>query len=123
MPAIPSGSLKIWIKQLEPTRAASPEKSTGPDKGDCRLYLWEKYQGTPEAKEAIVFVHGSSMASTPTFDLSVPGRPYSSVMNWFALQGFDTWCLDMEGYGRSDKDRDDHFNIANGADDLRAATN
>ena len=93
------------------------------DKGDCRLYLWEKYQGTPEAKEAIVFVHGSSMASTPTFDLSVPGRPYSSVMNWFALQGFDTWCLDMEGYGRSDKDRDDHFNIANGADDLRAATN
>ena len=27
----------------------------------------------------------------------------------------------MEGYGRSDKDRDDHFNISNGADDLEAA--
>ena len=41
-------------------------------------------------------------------------------MNYFALRGFDTWCVDMEGYGRSDKDRDDHFNISNGADDLKA---
>lgn len=89
---------------------------------DCRLYLWEKYDGTPAGKETIVFVHGSSMASTPTFDLTVPGRPFSSAMNWFALQGYDCWCLDMEGYGRSSKGRDDHFNIANGADDVKAAT-
>ena len=27
----------------------------------------------------------------------------------------------MEGYGRSDKDHDDHFDISNGADDLEAA--
>ncbi len=67
---------------------------------DCRLYLWEKFDGAPDGKEAIVFVHGSSMASTPTFDLTVPGRPYSSAMNWFAAQGYDCWCLDMEGYGR-----------------------
>lgn len=90
-------------------------------KGDIRLFLWQKYLGAPEAKEAIVFVHGSSMASQPIFDLQVPGRPFSSVMNWFAVQGYDTWCVDMEGYGRSDKDRDDHFDISNGADDLRAA--
>jgi pimeloyl-ACP methyl ester carboxylesterase len=89
---------------------------------DCRLFLWEKYAGSPGGKEIIVFVHGSSMASTPTFDLTVPGRPFSSAMNWFALQGYDCWCLDMEGYGRSSKDRDDHFNIANGADDVKAAT-
>ena len=38
---------------------------------------------------------------TPTFDLTVPGRPDSSVMDWFAERGFAGWCVDMEGYGRS----------------------
>ena len=42
----------------------------------------------------------------PTFDLKVAGRPHSSAMDWFAQRGFNTWCFDMEGYGRSDKKRD-----------------
>lgn len=92
-------------------------------KGDVKLYLWEKFCGAPQGKlGTILFVHGSSMASTPTFDLQVPGRPHSSVMDWFAGLGYDTWCVDMEGYGRSDKHRDIPCDIANGADDLEAAT-
>jgi pimeloyl-ACP methyl ester carboxylesterase len=90
--------------------------------GDVRLFLWEKYVDAPEGKPAVLFVHGSSMASTPTFDLAVPGRPDSSVMDWFAQRGFTCWCVDMEGYGRSDKKRDIFCDIANGADDLAAAT-
>ena len=90
--------------------------------GDVRLFLWEKYCGTAKGKPAVLFVHGSSMASTPTFDLNVPGRPDSSVMDWFAERGFVCWCVDMEGYGRSDKHRDIFCDIANGADDLVAAT-
>src|SRR6185503_4692802 len=70
----------------------------------------------------ILFVHGSSMAATPTFDLHVPGRAHSSVMDWFAQRGYDSWCVDMEGYGRSDKKRDINCDIANGADDLEAAS-
>jgi len=92
-------------------------------KGDVKLFLWEKRaitQGTPRG--TVLFVHGSSMASQPTFDLQVPGRPHSSVMDWFAGQGYDTWCVDMEGYGRSDKSRPINFDIANGADDLAAAS-
>ncbi len=92
-------------------------------KGEIKLFLWQKpasskvpYAGT------ILFVHGSSMASQPTFDLSVPGRPHSSVMDWFAERGFDTWCLDNEGYGRSDKHRPINFDISNGADDLAAGS-
>lgn len=93
------------------------------DKGDVKLYMWNKYVGTPENKKGtVLFVHGSSMASTPTFDLHVEGRPYSSVMNYFAVHGYDTWCVDMEGYGRSSKHRDITCDIANGADDLSAAT-
>ena len=70
----------------------------------------------------MLFVHGSSMASQPTFDLTVAGRPDSSVMDWFARRGFACWCVDMEGYGRSGKARDIYCDIANGADDLAAAT-
>ena len=92
-------------------------------KGDIKLFLWEKVQGTPDAATGtILFVHGSSMASQPTFDLHVEGRPESSAMDWFAKRGFDAWCVDMEGYGRSDKDRDINFDISNGSDDLAAAT-
>jgi len=91
-------------------------------KGDVRLFLWEKFVGSPSGKPAVLFVHGSSMASQPTFDLTVPGRPDSSVMDWFARRGFVCWCVDMEGYGRSDKTRDIDCDIANGADDLAVAT-
>jgi pimeloyl-ACP methyl ester carboxylesterase len=90
--------------------------------GDVRLFLWEKYVDSPEGKPAVLFVHGSSMASQPTFDLTVPGRPDSSVMDWFAQRGFVCWTADMEGYGRSRKTRDIYCDIADGAYDLAAAT-
>jgi pimeloyl-ACP methyl ester carboxylesterase len=92
------------------------------DKNGVRLFLWNKFAGHPdESVGTILFVHGSSMASTPTFDLQVPGRPDSSAMDWFARRGFDCWCVDMEGYGRSTKDRDNNAPIAQGADDCLAA--
>ena len=92
-------------------------------KGDVRLFLWEKRAAGPQrAQGTVLFVHGSSMGSQPTFDLQVPGRPHSSAMDYFAGRGFDTWCVDMEGYGRSDKKRDINCDIANGADDLALAT-
>jgi len=103
-------------------------KITGQDhwtkKGDVRLFLWEKRAAKPAVKNAgtVLFVHGSSMASQPTFDLQVPGRPYSSVMDYFVERGFDAWCADLEGYGRSDKNREISCDIANGADDLAAVT-
>jgi len=92
-------------------------------KGDVRLFLWEKFAGqSPAGKRGtILFVHGSSMASQPTFDLQVPGRTDSSVMDVFARAGYDCWCLDNEGYGRSSKHRDITCDISNGADDLAAA--
>jgi len=87
------------------------------------LFMWEKCRGAPsEARGTVLFVHGSSMASQPTFDLQVEGRPFSSVMDFFAAHGFDCWCVDMEGYGRSSKHRDITCDIANGADDLAAAS-
>jgi pimeloyl-ACP methyl ester carboxylesterase len=43
-------------------------------------------------------------------------------MEWFAARGFDTWCLDHEGYGRSDKKRPINCDISNGADDLEVGS-
>jgi pimeloyl-ACP methyl ester carboxylesterase len=91
-------------------------------KGEAELFLWRKTaaNAAPGAPVAL-FVHGSSMASQPTFDLQVPGRPWSSVMDFFAARGFDCWCVDMEGYGRSTKTRGVRAHISDGADDLEAA--
>ena len=90
-------------------------------KGDVRLFLWHKEAAAGAPKRGTVFfVHGSSMASQPTFDLFVPGRADSSAMDWFCARGFDTWTMDNEGYGRSDKSRPQNNDISNGADDLAA---
>src|SRR5215213_7402940 len=88
---------------------------------DVRLFLWNKNAGDPSGPAGrILFVHGSSMASQPTFDLQ-GGRADASVMDFFAARGYDTWCVDMEGYGRSTKTRDNNAPIAYGADDCFAA--
>jgi pimeloyl-ACP methyl ester carboxylesterase len=87
-----------------------------------KLFLFEKCAGDPaKTMGTILFVHGSSMASQPTFDLQVPGRPDSSAMDHFARRGYDCWCVDMEGYGRSTKNRDNNAPISQGADDCYAA--
>ena len=99
-------------------------KHAGSEK--VRLFLWRKPLRDPSSGGArrgtILFVHGSSMASTPVFDLQIPGRPQSSTMDWFSRLGYDTWCVDCEGYGRSDKSRLVNADISCGADDLEAAS-
>lgn len=92
-------------------------------KGEVKLFLWRKCAAGPRPPQGtVLFVHGSTMASQPNFDLRVAGRPDSSVMDWFAARGFDAWCMDNEGYGRSDKQRQINCDIANGADDLAAGS-
>jgi pimeloyl-ACP methyl ester carboxylesterase len=105
------------------TRMATAGREHWTRKGDVRLFLWQKPAAAGIAQRGtVLFVHGSSMASQPTFDLHVPGRPDSSAMEWFAARGFDAWCMDHEGYGRSDKTRPINCDIPNGADDLAAGT-
>src|SRR5262247_1784019 len=110
-------------KPISPAAVIRGEEHWTEKGSDVRLFLWNKHAGDSSGPAGrILFVHGSSMASQPTFDLQVPGRADSSAMDGFARLGYDTWCVDMEGYGRSDKDRDINSDIANGADDLEAAT-
>ena len=87
-----------------------------------KLFLWEKRRTAEPALGTILFVHGSSMASTPGFDLQAPGVDYTSAMDWFAAKGFDTWTCDHRGYGRSYKGPEILATIADGADDLEVAS-
>ena len=103
----------------EQVRTVGTEHWTSKE-GGVKLFLWNKHAGDASGPAGrILFVHGSSMASTPTFDLQVPGRP--SPMDYFAARGYDCWCVDMEGYGKSTKDRDHNSPISMGADDCLAA--
>jgi len=88
--------------------------------GSVRLFLWNKRMEKP-TKGTLLLVHGSSVSATPAYDLQIPGRPEASVMDWFARLGYDTWCVDCEGYGRSDKRRPINSDVATGADDVAAA--
>jgi len=99
------------------------------DGNQVRLFLWRKQLKASAAGDSakvrrgtILFVHGSSVSATPVFDLQIPGKPEASTMDWFARLGYDTWCVDCEGYGRSDKSRPVNADVSCGADDLAAAS-
>jgi len=52
------------------------------------LYLWRKRKrGLRKPKGTVILVHGSSMASTPSFDLQVKGEADSSLMDYLAKRG------------------------------------
>ncbi len=60
----------------KPAAAIKGEEHWTTKDGGVKLFLFEKSAGDPaKTVGTILFVHGSSMASQPTFDLQVPGRP------------------------------------------------
>ncbi len=92
-------------------------------KGDVSLYMFRKRIGAPKAGEpplpVLLLVHGSSISSRPSFDLTVSGHGEYSVMNTFAQWGFDVWTMDHENYGRSGR-TEGNSDIASGVADLKA---
>ena len=85
-------------------QGAKPEFQTSEywaQKGDVKLYIYRKRMAAKGSeKQPVVFlVHGSSISSRPSFDLTVPGKPGYSMMEDFASHGFDVWTMDHENYG------------------------
>ncbi|MBM3358267.1 MAG: alpha/beta hydrolase [Betaproteobacteria bacterium] len=72
------------------------------DNKGVKLYVWEKYAGSPAAKRAVVLAHGSGTGGRESFDLQVPGKqPTYSLMDYLAHEGFDVFAPDVRGFGRS----------------------
>jgi pimeloyl-ACP methyl ester carboxylesterase len=110
-PAQPSEGGEIWSSEY------------WAKKGDVPLWMFRKRLGAPKASEparpVLFFVHGSSVTSR-VFDLQVPGQREWSVMDAFALYGFDCWTMDHENYGKSGRTAG-NSDIASGVEDLKAA--
>jgi len=127
-----SGLAAGALAKLAPRSAAAQPTIGNPwtaeywaKKGDVSLYLFRKRAGAPvkgEPPRPVLFlVHGSSISSRPTFDLSVPGKGEYSLMNVFAGYGFDVWTMDHESYGRSAR-TEGNSDIRSGAEDLMAGS-
>ncbi len=84
-----------------------------------RLYVWEKYLGTPSGKRPVVLAHGSATAGRESFDLQVPGKPSYSLMDFLAREGFDVFALDTRGFGRSTHP-EGHMTTQEASQDLNA---
>lgn len=84
-----------------------------------KLYVWEKYVGSPADKGLIVLAHGSATAGKESFDLQVPGKPSYSLMDYLAREGFDVFALDTRGFGRSTHP-DAHMTTQEASEDLNA---
>jgi pimeloyl-ACP methyl ester carboxylesterase len=93
-------------------------------KGKVSLAMFRKRRAAPEPGQkplpVLFLVHGSSLSSRSTFDLTVPGAGEYSMMNVFARLGYDVWTMDFEGYGRSTQ-TDGNSDIKSGVEDLKAA--
>ncbi len=68
----------------------------------CPIQLRNKTTDTTQSTP-ILFVHGATYGATQTFDYAINGR---SWMDEMADQGFDAWCLDLTGYGQSDRPKE-----------------
>jgi alpha-beta hydrolase superfamily lysophospholipase len=94
------------------------------NKGDVKLYMFRKRVGAPavgaKPLPVLFLVHGSSLSSRSSYDLTVPGKGEYSMMDVFARYGFDVWTMDHEGYGRSTV-TSNNSDIASGVADLTAA--
>ncbi|MBE0704941.1 MAG: alpha/beta fold hydrolase [Afipia sp.] len=95
-------------------------------KGDVSLFVARKRLRERSADQRqrlpVILVHGSSNSALPTFDLTVPGHPDYSLMDWLALRGWDVWAMDHEGYGRSTV-TSGNSDIATSVEDLKAMGN
>jgi pimeloyl-ACP methyl ester carboxylesterase len=93
------------------------------NKGDVKLFMYRKRLTAPrkgaEPLPVLFLVHGSSLSSASSYDLTVPGKGEYSMMDVFARYGFDVWTMDHEGYGRSTV-TSNNSDIASGVADLVA---
>jgi alpha-beta hydrolase superfamily lysophospholipase len=84
-----------------------------------KLYVWEKYVGSPAGKPVVVLAHGSGTAGRESFDLQVPGKPSYSLMDFLAREGFDVFAPDIRGFGRSTRP-EGHMTTQEASADLNA---
>ena len=100
--AVPSACLSACATDPSaPELVAQDFSITASDPG-TRLFLRNKRQrrsvDAPRPDRTVLFVHGLTYPGHTAFDLPLAGR---SWMDDLASAGFDTWCVDIRGFGKS----------------------
>lgn len=89
-------------KPAEPKIASESYLIPSGDAG-IQLYIRNKHiEGMSRfsAERTVIYVHGTTQASEPTFDLPLDGF---SWMDYLAARGYDVYLVDLRGYGRSSR--------------------
>ena len=77
-----------------------------PSEPGIEIYVRNKRPADMKAfapERTLLFVHGSTYPAHTTFDLPLGGR---SWMESIASRGYDVYCLDLRGYGRSTRPKE-----------------
>ena len=83
-----------------PARIVTEEFMVPATDGQGEIFVRNKRQEGLAASPArtLLFVHGATYPAHSAFDLPLGGL---SWMDYIAGRGFDVWCMDVRGYGRS----------------------
>ena len=83
------------------------EEMMVPSEPGIEIYVRNKRPGRPDdvsqPERTLLFVHGSTYPAHTGFDLPLGGQ---SWMESIASRGYDTYCLDIRGYGRSTRPKE-----------------
>lgn len=74
------------------------EHRIGSGRAGLSLYLRNKRSAGDG--QTLLLIHGATYPGSGMFDHAVEGE---SWMDWLAARGFDVWCMDILGYGQSDR--------------------
>ena len=98
-------ALAVMLCGATPVLAAAPVLQTEvfrvPSDPGVELQLRNKHPTGGrgfDAQRIVLFVHGSTFPASSTFDVELPG---GSWMGHLAALGYDTYALDIRGYGGS----------------------
>ena len=68
------------------------------------MAVWQKTANKKSDKKGIIlFIHGRTWSAIPDFDLQVEGEDLS-LMDGMLEQGYNTYALDLRGYGATPRD-------------------
>jgi pimeloyl-ACP methyl ester carboxylesterase len=107
-PLLAAPALATFGLLLRPTAAhaeaplATEEVMVPAPQGGGEIFLRGKRpEGlAPNPARTLLFVHGPTYPAHSSFDLPLAGL---SWMDYIAARGFDVWCMDLRGYGRSSR--------------------
>lgn len=100
-PALAAAATAIPAAAQAPARIVTEEFMVpAPGGAECFVRSKRPEGAAASPSRTLLFVHGATYPAHTAFDLPLAGV---SWMDYIAGRGFDVWCVDLPGYGRSSR--------------------